>query len=250
MKSMRVLLLLLTALLLTPRVRAEAPLSARELLNRVDDLYRGRSAHGTMTMKVVNPHYQRELVMEFWSQGTDKSLVRILQPKKERRTSTLKNGNNIWNYLPKVDRTIKIPSSMMGGSWMGSDFTNDDLVKEHRMAVDYDSRFTSSGGDSKDVIEITCTPKPNAPVVWGKVVVRVRRADLLPLETVYYKENGAVARRLTFSNVRELGGRKLPTTLTMIPVGKPGHSTIVSYQDIEFDVPLRPGLFTVANLRD
>jgi outer membrane lipoprotein-sorting protein len=250
MKSMRVLLLLLTALLLVPRAQAEAPPSARDILNRVDDLYRGRSAHGTMTMKVVNPNYQRELTMEFWSQGTDKSLIRILQPKKERRTSTLKNGNNIWNYLPKVDRTIKIPSSMMGGSWMGSDFTNDDLVKEHRMAADYDSRFTSSSGSAKDVVEITCTPKPNAPVVWGKVVVRVRRADLIPLETTYYKENGAVARRLTFSNVREIGSRKLPTTLTMIPVDKPGHSTVVTYQELKFDVSLRPNLFTVANLRN
>ncbi|MBN1608892.1 MAG: outer membrane lipoprotein-sorting protein [Polyangiaceae bacterium] len=250
MKSMRVLLLLLTALLLSPRTHAEATASARDILNRVDDLYRGRSAHGTMSMKVTHPNYERELVMEFWSQGTDKSLIRILQPKKERRTSTLKNGNNIWNYLPKVDRTIKIPSSMMGGSWMGSDFTNDDLVKEHRMAVDYDARFTSSSATPKDAIEITCTPKPNAPVVWGKVVVRVRRADLIPLQTTYYKENGAEARRLTFSDVRELGGRKLPTTMTMIPVDKPGHSTVVTYQELKFDVSLPANLFTVAHLRN
>jgi outer membrane lipoprotein-sorting protein len=250
MKSMRMLLLLLTALLFSPRTHADATLSARDILNRVDDLYRGRSAHGTMTMKVINPHYQRELTMEFWSQGTNKSLIRILQPKKERRTSTLKDGNNIWNYLPKVDRTIKIPSSMMGGSWMGSDFTNDDLVKEHRMAVDYDSRFTSSPTTPKDVIEITCTPKPNAPVVWGKVVVRVRRADLVALTITYYKENGAEARRLTFSDVREVGGRKLPMTMTMIPVDKPGHSTVVKYKELKFDVSLPADLFTVANLRD
>jgi outer membrane lipoprotein-sorting protein len=250
MKTFSVLALLLTALLLAPGTHAEATPSARDILDRVDDLYRGRSAHGTMTMKVTNPNYRRELTMEFWSQGTDKSLIRILLPKKERRTATLKNGNNIWNYLPKVDRTIKIPSSMMGGSWMGSDFTNDDLVKEHRMAVDYDFRFTSSANTPKGAYEITCTPKPNAPVVWGKVVVRVRRADLVPLETTYYKEDGSEARRLTFGDVQEIDQRKLPTTMTMIPVDKPGHSTVVHYQELKFDVSLPADLFTVANLRN
>ena len=250
MKSTRAVLLLLTCLLFTPAVRAAATPSAADVLNRVDDLYRGRSSHGVMTMNVKNPNYERELKMEFWSHGTDKSLIRILAPKKERGTATLKNGNNIWNYLPKVDRTIKIPSSMMGGSWMGSDFTNDDLVKEHRMAEDYTSQFTSSPNVGKDTIEITCTPKPNAPVVWGRVVAHVDRADLVPRELLYYKENGALARRLTFSEIRDVNGRKIPTKMTMVPVDKKGHQTVVSYEKIQFDVSVPDRMFTVANLRD
>jgi hypothetical protein len=213
MTLMRTLLLLVTCLLLSPAVQAGATPSAAEIL-------------------------------------TDQSLIRILAPKKERGMATLKNGNNIWNYLPKVDRTIKIPSSMMGGSWMGSDFTNDDLVKEHRMAEDYVSQFTSSAGIAQDLIEITCTPKPNAPVVWGKVVVRARRADLVPREVLYYKENGALARKLTFSEIREIDGRKIPTKMTMVPVKKKGHRTVVSYKKIQFDVSVGERLFTVANLRD
>jgi outer membrane lipoprotein-sorting protein len=249
MKRLCILLMASCLCLLVPRAHGET--TAARILDRVDDLYRGRSAHGKMTMKVMNPNYQRELMMEFWSLGTDKSLVRILQPLKERRTATLKNGNNIWNYLPKVDRTIKIPSSMMGGAWMGSDFTNDDLVKEHRMARDYDPRVTFRGERAgQPVIEITCVPRPQAAVVWGKVVVSVRQADYVPLEILYYKENGALARRLTFSELRELGGRKVPTKMTMLPVDKPGHSTVVTYQSIEFDVELSPSLFTVENLRN
>ena len=243
--------LLLVALVCLPVLPARAETTAAQILDRVDDLYRGRSAHGKMTMKVTNPNYQRELRMEFWSLGTEKTLVRILEPLKERRTATLKNGNNIWNYLPKVDRTIKIPSSMMGGAWMGSDFTNDDLVKEHRLARDYDPRITFRGErGGQSVIEITCTPRPRAAVVWGKVMVSVRAPDFVPLESLYYKENGAIARRMTFSEVRELGGRKIPTKMTVLPVDKPGHSTVVSYQSIEFDVELSPSLFTVENLRN
>ena len=250
MKSTRVLLVLMTSLLLTPVAWAVGSPSAADILNRVDDLYRGRSSHGVMTMKVTNPNYERELKMEFWSRGTEESLIRILAPKKERGTATLKNGNNIWNYLPKVDRTIKIPSSMMGGSWMGSDFTNDDLVKEHRMAEDYDSTFTSSPGMGQDIIEITCKPKPNAPVVWGKVLVRAHRSDLIPREVLYYKEDGALARRLTFSDVREIDGHKIPTKMTMVPIKKKGHRTVVTYEKIQFDVSVPERLFTVANLRD
>jgi len=249
MKRLWTLLLGSLVCLLVLPARGET--TAAQILDRVDDLYRGRSAHGKMTMQVTNPNYQRELGMEFWSLGTEKTLVRILEPLKERRTATLKNGNNIWNYLPKVDRTIKIPSSMMGGAWMGSDFTNDDLVKEHRLARDYDPRITFRGErGGQSVIEITCTPRPRAAVVWGKVVVSVRAPDFVPLESLYYKENGALARRLTFSEVREVGGRKIPTKMTMLPVDKPGHSTVVSYQSIEFDVDLSPRLFTVENLRN
>ena len=251
MATLRILVAVLLACLLVPAAAqaADHP-SARQILDQVDDTYRGKSARGQMRMKVVNPNYQRELVMDFWSQGKEKSLVRIVEPLKERRTATLKNGNNIWNYLPKVNRTIKIPSSMMGGSWMGSDFTNDDLVKEQRMADDYTAKITFEGarGGNK-IIEITCTPKPNAAVVWGKLVVTVRAQDHLPMQINYYKENGALARRLTFSNYQTLGGRTVPTTMTMIPLDKRGHSTVVTYEKLEFDVNLPGNVFSVARLR-
>lgn len=247
MKPITALLLLVLSCLLSPTVASAAPkFSAKQILDHVDDMYRGKSSHGKMSMTVVNPNYERTLTMEFWTQGTEKSLIRILEPKKERRTSTLKNGNNIYNYLPKVDKTIKIPASMMGGSWMGSDFTNDDLVKESRMAEDYSPKITS---ESKQHLEITCIPKPQAAVVWGKVLVKVRAADSMPLSVLYYKEGGGLERRLVFSDIRQLGGRNVPTTMTMLPVNKKGHKTIVRYLEIQFDTDVPGRMFTVANLR-
>jgi outer membrane lipoprotein-sorting protein len=227
--------------------------SARELLDRVDDVYRSpRGAKGQMTMKVVHPKYEREMTMDFWAKGKEKTLVRIVEPKKDRRTATLKNGNNIYNYLPKVDRTIKVPASMMGGSWMGSDFTNDDLVKESRMADDYNAKVTFRGkraGTGERIVVVTCLPKPNAAVVWGKVMVVVRSSDFLPLETRYYKENGQLARRLTFSEFEKQDGRLIPTRMTMVPVAKKGHRTEIKYGWIDFDATVPDSTFSVANLR-
>jgi len=227
--------------------------SASEILDRVDDVYRSPSgAKGEMTMRVVNPRFEREMTMDFWAKGKEKTLVRIVEPKKDRRTATLKNGVNIYNYLPKVDRTIKVPASMMGGSWMGSDFTNDDLVKESRMANDYRPKVTFRGkraGTGEPILVITCFPKPDAAVVWGKVMVVVRTSDYLPLETRYYKEDGGLARRLTFSEFEEFDGRLVPTKMTMVPLTKKGHRTEIKYAWLKFDAKVPDSTFSVASLR-
>ncbi len=229
---------------------AEKPLSAGEILDHVDDLFRGKSSSGTFSMRVVTEHYTREIKMEAWSRGKDYSLIRILSPRKEKGTATLKAGNNIWNYLPKVKRVIKVPSSMMGGSWMGSHFTNDDLIKESRMADDYTYEITFRGErEGVGVIDLTLTPKPEAAVVWGKVSVTVREADWMPLGLNYYDEEMAPARTMTYADVRELGGRTLPARMRMTPVDKPGEYTEVTYHEIEFDLELGDDLFTLRNLK-
>ncbi len=233
---------------------APAPVVAeptpRELLDRIDDLYRGTSSHGVMTMKVVTEHWTRELEVEAWSRGKERSLMRILAPRKEKGTATLKSGNNIWNYLPKVRRVIKVPSSMMGGSWMGSHFTNDDLVKENRMAEDFTFAISARGGDGEAAwLEITCTPKPDAAVVWGKVVVRVARKDSMPQQILYYDEDVELARTMTFGDVRSLGGRLLPTLMRVVPADKPGESTEVRYKRITFNKAVPESMFTLRALQ-
>jgi outer membrane lipoprotein-sorting protein len=228
-----------------------APLTAEEILDKVDDLYRGTSSHGKMTMVVVTAHWKRTLSLEFWSKGKDKSLIRILAPLKEKGTSTLRSGNEIWNYLPKVNRVIKLPSSMMSASWMGSHFTNDDLVKESRFTQDYTFKISFEGTrGGEDVVELTCTPKPEAPVVWGKVEVAVRRSDTLPSVIRYYDEGLRLARTMVFSGFRELSGRSLPTLMTLTPEDKPSEKTEVSYQEIRFDVSLGDEVFSLRNLQE
>jgi hypothetical protein len=227
-----------------------APESAREIIDRVDRLLRGDSSHGVAVMEVVTENWERSLTMEMWSLGVEHSLVRILAPPKEAGTATLKAGDDIWNYLPKVDRTIKIPASMMMGSWMGSHFTNDDLVKDSRLVEDYDIEIGFEGSrDGVEVWELVLTPRPEAAVVWGRIEYQVRKADLMPVWARYYDEDGKPARGLTFGEFETMGGRLVPTLMDMRPEDKPGERTTVRYQKLEFGVPIDESFFSLQNLK-
>jgi len=229
---------------------ASTATDARAILDHVDDLFRGDSSHGRARMSVTTEHWKRALEMEFWSKGKDHSLIRITAPKKEEGTATLRSGNDLWNYLPKVKRVVKLPSSMLGASWMGSHFSNDDLVKESRMADDYDLSVTLRGvRDGVEVVEVTCIPRPDAAVVWGKIVVEVLAADTMPRRILYYDEDMKLARTLTYHDVATLGGRKVPARMLMQPADKPGESTEVLYLDIDFNVALPPDLFSLRTLQ-
>jgi hypothetical protein len=232
------------------RAQSCSELGARELLDRVDDVYRGKSSHGEVTMKVVTKHWTRRLTMEVWSKGSKRSLVRILSPLKEKGTATLMVENDIWNFLPKVQRVIKVPSSMMGSSWMGSHFTNDDLVKKNRMAEDFTFRKTFSGKhEGRSLIEITLVPRPRAAIVWGKVVVEIDVETCLPRRELFYDEEMRLARTMIFSDVRQVNDRKLPMAVKIVPADKPGEFTEVRYDAIEFDVVANDAVFTLRNLQ-
>jgi outer membrane lipoprotein-sorting protein len=246
---MRLLVCTLIVVVLATVGAAAPPRDARAILDHVDDLFRGRSSRGRASMTVTTAHWTRTLDLEFWSRGTERTLIRILAPLKEKGTATLRVGNDLWNFLPKVKRTIKLPSSMLQASWMGSHFTNDDLVKESRMTKDYTFEVTFDGTrDGESVLEITCTPRPEAAVVWGRVVVRVRTADTLPLAVLFYDERMALARTITYSDVRTLGGRELPTRMVVVPTDKPEESTRIVYEDIRFDEPIADDTFTLRSL--
>lgn len=223
---------------------------ARALLDHVDDLFRGESSRGRMSMTVVTKHYTREMMIEAWSRGKDESLFRILAPRKEKGTATLKSGDNIWNYLPRIKRVIKVPSSMMGGSWMGSHFTNDDLVKESRMADDFTYRITFRGErDGEQVLELTLIPKEDAAVVWGRVAVVMRKADFMPLRITYEDEDLTLARTMIFTDIGEFAGRRLPARMRMVPADKPEEYTEIFYHEIEFDITLGDDVFSLRNLQ-
>ncbi len=243
---MKKILLILSLLISCSGAATAAGPEAKEILDHVDDLFRGQSSYATMTMQVVTRHYSRQMSMEAWSRGKDYSLFRITAPAKEKGTATLKAANNIWNYLPKVNRVIKIPSSMMGGSWMGSHFTNDDLVKESRMAEDYHVTFKEQG---KDIIELSLTPKSGAAVVWGKVVVTVRQADWMPLKIDYYDEDLDQTRSMVFSDIRDFANRRLPARLKMTPTDKPDEYTEIIYHELNFDVDLAEDFFSLRTLK-
>lgn len=227
-----------------------AAMDVDELIRHIDALWRGTTSQATMTMTVTTRRYERTMTMEAWSKGKERSLVVIRAPVKDSGIATLKVENNIWNYLPKINRVTKVPPSMMAGSWMGSHFTNDDLVKESSFEDDYTSAITFEGErDGQTVYEITSLPKPDAAVVWGKVVTVIDQASLAPLYGAYYDEDGVKMRTLSFDRPRQIDERIVPMRLTLVPEDKPGESTIIEYRDITFGVPLDDGFFSLRTLQ-
>ena len=180
-----------------------------EIIDEVDRLMRGESSTGRMRMEIDTENWSRTLEMRIWSLGTEYSLIRVDSPQREAGTATLKVDNEVWNYLPRADRTIRIPPSMMLGAWMGSHFTNDDLVKESRIIEDYDIVISFEGDrDGEEVWEFTMTPKPEAPVIWGRIEQRIRKRDRMPIWARYYDEDGTCCPAPSPSRISDpLGGR-------------------------------------------
>ncbi|MGD2215494.1 MAG: outer membrane lipoprotein-sorting protein [Gemmatimonadales bacterium] len=229
---------------------AQAQQSAREIIDRVDRIMRGESSHGVATMDVVTENWERSMTMEIWSLGTEYSLIRITAPNKEAGTATLKAGDDIWNYLPRVDRSIKIPASLMMGAWMGSHFTNDDLVKESRLIEDYDIEFGYDGErEGVEVWEFVLTPKPEAAVVWGRITYEVRQEDLMPTWARYYDEDDNLVRTLTFSDYQVMDDRLVPARMDVRPEDKPGERTTVVYSGLEFNLDIDESFFSLRALR-
>jgi outer membrane lipoprotein-sorting protein len=220
-----------------------------EILRKMDELYRSESSYSTVEMDIVTPHWQRTLEMKMWTEGTKKTFIRILSPRKEKGVGTLRIGNEMWNYLPKTNKVMKIPPSMMMGSWMGSDFTNDDVVNEITYLDDYTHRWASIDSAETDLLYISLTPKEGVPVVWGYLIMAVRESDLLPVWEKYYDEKDRLMRTMVFSDVKLFGSRRLPSTLTVIPASKEGQRTVVRYIDAKFDIGMDADTFSLRNLR-
>lgn len=225
-------------------------MTAEELVRHIDRLWQGETSQATMTMTVTTQRYEREMTLQAWSLGKDHSLVVIEAPVKDRGIATLKVENQIWNYLPKIDRVTRIPSSMMSGSWMGSHFTHDDLVRESYFEDDYRSEITFAGErDGRQIYELTAIPHPDAPVVWGRVEMEIEQETLAPVSARYFDEKGELVRTMHFEAIERIDERHVPMRLTLQPQDKPDESTVISYREIEFGVPLDTSFFSLQNLR-
>ena len=226
-------------------------LDAAAIVKRSDDLMRGNSNQGIYTMLIETPNWRRELKLHVYSLGRDKIFIRILAPEKEGGIGTLRLENQMWNYLPRVERTIKIPPSLMLQPWMGSDFANDDLVKESSIVHDY--THTIAGEETIDGVpfyKIELTPKPGAAVIWGKILRWVHTTEFYPLREEYYNEKGQLIKVLEYSDVGIVSDRTIPKTWTMKSILKPGNSTTIKLVDVRYDEPIADDTFTLANLKN
>ncbi|MFM8314622.1 MAG: outer membrane lipoprotein-sorting protein, partial [Deltaproteobacteria bacterium] len=215
-----------------------------EIVERGESLLRGRSTQTLMKMNIEHESYQRELRLRSWTVGKNRSMVSILAPAKEKGIASLRVDNQMWNFFPKTDQTVRIPTSVMLQSWMGSDFTNDDLMKLSSLSVDYTHRWvrTEKIGNEK-VHLIECLPKTNAPVVWGKINYWARVSDHLPVKEDYYDEKGQLVRTLTLSSFRKMDDRVVPTVLKIRNTSSPKDQTIVTYEKMIFDKKVHPQWF-------
>ncbi len=224
--------------------------NATDLIIKSEKHIRGDSFRGKMTMTVENAGQKRTLVLRNWSVGREKSFVKVLSPAKDRDTGNLRIGLNLWQYLPNIERVIKIPPSLMLQSWMGSDFTNDDLVKTSSISLDYTHKILGREKlEGFDAVKIECIPKPNAPIVWGKVISWVRAGDGVPLKQEFYAENGELLKSMEGKDVKTFGARTIPTTLVMRNLKRKDSRTTLHYDEVAFDEKIPDSLFTQENLR-
>jgi len=224
--------------------------TAKEIMQRVDEKVRGTSNSSEMKMTIVRPDWKREITMKGWSLGTEYSLILITGPARDKGQAFLKRDNEMWNWQPSIDRVVKLPPSMMLQSWMGSDFTNDDLVKESSIVNDYNhSLEQDSVINGTTVYKVVLTPKPDAPVVWGKVVCYVDKKEYNQLLVKYYDEDDYLVNTMVLSEIKEMGGRRIPTRLEMIPADNPRQRTVIEYQNQEFNIGLKESFFSMQNMK-
>lgn len=224
---------------------------AKAIVEKMEKTMRGESIILEMEMDVVRPRFERTIGIKSWALGTDFSMILITNPVRDEGTSYLKRFREIWNWVPTIERTIKLPPSMMAQSWMGSDFSNDDLVRESSAVEDYDHKLIGKEAiQGYECYVIEMIPHPEAAVVYGKVLLYISTQDYLHLKTENYDEKGELVSTMLGYDVREMGGRIIPTRLEMIPAGKKGHKTVLRYLSLQFNPPLQEEFFSIQNMRD
>jgi outer membrane lipoprotein-sorting protein len=228
------------------------PLSAQdaeEIIRKVDQKMRGETSYQELEMKIVRPEWERSVSMRAWSKGTEHSLILITAPAKEKGQVFLKRGTEMWNWVPSIERMIKIPPSMMMQSWMGSDFTNDDLVKESSIIKDYHHQLIGEETiDATVCWKLELIPKEDAPVVWGKILTWVDK-DYNQRQVEYFDEDGYLVNTMYLSDIKLMDDRNMPTHWEMIPAEEEGKKTVINVLKAEFNKPISDSFFSQQNMR-
>ncbi len=244
------LFIVAVALCTTARAFAAAPPDADAILKRVFDNYRATSSETTVAMTIHRPDWERNLEMKAWTRGENDALVRFVAPAKDAGNATLKLNNDTWVFNPKLNQVIKLPASMMSQSWMGSDFSYNDLSKSEDIITQFTHRvIATEQADGHTVWTIECVPKPGAPVVWGKTVLKIRDDNVMAEET-FFDQDMKPARRMTADKIGALGDRTYPLTMTMRPLDTPDQYTRIDTSDGRFNASVPDYFFTLSNLQN
>jgi outer membrane lipoprotein-sorting protein len=226
-------------------------LNATDIVKRADDKMRGeKSSYSVMSMKIVRPTWERSISFKSWGKGTELSLVYITAPAKDKGQSFLKLNREMWSWNPSINRTIKLPTSMLSQGWMGSDFTNDDLLNQRSIVVDYTHEIVAEETVSGELcFKISLKPKPDAPVVWGKIIMWISKKHDIILKTEYYDEDQYLVKSEIGKDLKEMSGRYMPTTFELIPAESEGNKTVITIDEIKFDIPIENSFFSQQNMQ-
>ena len=222
----------------------------QEIIQKSLDKVNGKSSQGEMEMTIVRPRYSRTMTMKSWSLGHEYFLIYITGPARDKGQVFLKRQTDMWNWIPTISRMIKLPPSMMGQNWMGSDFTNDDLVKMNSLVEDYSHQLVGEGQvDGMDCYIIELIPTPSASVVWGKVKMWISKEEFYQMKGEYYDEDFDLVNTMEASDITQFDDRKLPAKLVMTPVNKPGNQPIMVNKNLQFNTSLTEDFFSQQNMK-
>lgn len=241
MKKLLFLLILLNSIIYSQ--------NPKEIVKKSIDILYGKKTFSIITMKIIKPSWTRTITMKSWSYEPDYALIYITEPARDKGTVTLKRKNEVWNWLPNIQKTIKIPPSMMLASWMGSDFTNDDLVRQSSVVDDYEHKLLA---DEKfldyDCYKIMLIPKPDAGIVWSRVILWISKKEYMQLKSEFYNEDGELTRTMIGYKPKNFSGHLIPSYWEMIPHDKPGSKTSFEYKELNFDINISPEFFSIQNM--
>ena len=224
--------------------------NAKEIIENADEKRMGQTSRSTMSLTVIRPEWKREISLRVWTKGNEYLLILITEPARDKGTAFMKRGKEFWNWVPRIERIVKLPPSAMAQAWMGSDFSNDDLVKMSSIVEDYNHRLLAEetvGGRAAYKVEMT--PKKEAAVVWGKVVTWVDKAEWLFLKTEYYDEDGELINTITGKDIKTMGGRTVTSRLEIQPANEPDNKTVLVYKELEFNGPIADSFFSLQNIK-
>lgn len=224
--------------------------TAEDIIREADKKARGISSYAVIQIDIIRPTWTRSMEMKSWSKGDKLGLTLISAPSKDKGTVFLKRDKEIWNWIPSIERNVKLPPSIMMQSWMGTDFTNDDLVKQSSLVTDYTHKLIKEETiEGRACYLVELLPKPDAPVVWGKIMMWIDKTEFMQMKVAFYDEDAYLISYMLGKEVKMIGGKMLPTVLEMVPVEEEGHKTVMRYSELEFDLEISDSFFSTQNMK-
>ena len=231
-------------------VVAQEELSAQEIIQKADEKVRGKTNHSIMEMEIIRPTWKRSLAMKSWGRGLDFSMTYITAPAKDKGQVFLKRKTEMWNWMPAIGRMIKIPASMMSQGWMGSDYTNDDILKESSMVIDYTHQISGQEEvEGFDCYKIEMRPKEEAAVIWSKVYKWITKEEFIQIKSEYYDEDGDLVKSDFGFDFAKMDGRLIPTRIEIVPAGEEEKKTVLYIKEIQFDIDLKESFFSQQQMK-